>query len=69
MEHRAVSEMIEDLKRAGWVIGATGFVQCGSRRTWTISGVNGENRIAVEGPTELDAWRAAYEQARLLGML
>jgi hypothetical protein len=35
---------------------------------WVVSGVNGENRIHTEGATSADAWQAAVEQARSLGM-
>lgn len=65
----SIPDMIRALNRAGWSIGVAGFVQCGPRLSWTVSGVNGENRIVAEGATEAEAWRAACEQARGLGML
>ena len=58
-----IIDMIDALRRAGWTIGVTAFVQCGSRLSWTVSGINGQNRIVADGSTEVEAWRAACEQA------
>ncbi|MDE2104703.1 MAG: hypothetical protein KGL39_46130 [Patescibacteria group bacterium] len=63
-----VPELIRALNRAGWSIGHTAFAVL-SGLVWLVSGTNGENRIAAEGATELEAWQAACEQARMMGML
>jgi hypothetical protein len=39
------------------------------RLVWVVSGRNGENPIRAEGATSAEAWLAAVEDARLMGML
>lgn len=63
-----IAELIGVLNRSGWSIGDVAYDAPG-RRVWIVSGTNGENRIAAEGKTELEAWEGACEQARALGML
>lgn len=64
----AVAEMMRALNRAGRSIGDVAY-DAPSGRVWIVSGTNGENRIVAEGPTEAEAWWAACEQARMMGML
>lgn len=68
MARETIPDMIHALNRAGWSIGDTAL-DYPTGRVWVVSGTNGENRIVAEGPTEVEAWRLACEQARLLGML
>jgi hypothetical protein len=63
-----VVELIDGLRRSGWSIGHTAFAGPAGL-IWIVSGINGENRIVAEGATEVEAWRAACEQARACGML
>jgi hypothetical protein len=63
-----VADMINSLHRAGWSVGCTALAGPAGRM-WIVSGINGENQITADGATELEAWRAACEQARACGML
>jgi hypothetical protein len=63
-----IAEAFGRLHRAGWSIGSTAFATDAGGVVWVVSGVNGENAIRAEGPTEAAAWRAAVAQARSLGM-
>ena len=40
------------LHRVGWSMGDAAFVGTDSRRTWLVSGSDGENLIRAEGETE-----------------
>jgi hypothetical protein len=62
-------EGLERLHGAGWSIGDTAFRRPDGRLVWLVSGHNGENVIRAEGSTSAEAWQAAVEQARLVGML
>lgn len=68
-DHDEVAEAVVALKRAGWSIGDAALAGLDGRRTWIVSGSNGENLIRAEGATEAEAWRQALEQARAVGML
>jgi hypothetical protein len=63
-----IAEMIRRLNYSGWSVGSAAFATT-TGLGWRIFGTNGENLIRAEGPTELEAWRAAIEQARAMGML
>jgi hypothetical protein len=63
-----IAEAFGRLHRAGWSIGSTAFATEAEGVVWVVSGVNGENAIRAEGPTEAAAWRVAVDQARSLGM-
>ena len=65
----AIAEALHRLHRAGWSIGSTAFASASGDLVWAVDGWNGENVIRADGATEAEAWRAAIEQARGLGML
>jgi hypothetical protein len=62
-------ECLDRLRRAGWSIGDIASRTADGRLVWTVWGHNGENWIRAEGETSAEAWLAAVEQARLMGML
>jgi hypothetical protein len=57
------------LHAAGWSVGDTAFVTEAGTLIWLVSGVDGEDVIRAEGPTQAAAWRTACDQARAVGML
>jgi hypothetical protein len=57
------------LHAAGWSIGDAALVGPDGKRVWFVSGSNGENLIRAEGATRGEAWSAAVEQARAVGMV
>jgi hypothetical protein len=65
---RSVLDALERLHRAGWSVGDAQLDGPGGRR-WVVGGTNGEKAIRAEGRSEAEAWRAAVEQARAVGML
>jgi hypothetical protein len=68
-EAETIEEMLIGLQRSSWSIGSTAFANEDGNLVWLVSGHNGANLIRAEGATELEAWRAAADQARSLGML
>jgi hypothetical protein len=57
-------ESLARLHRSGWSVGAAAF-----GNSWVVSGLNGENVIRAEAPTQAEAWWRACLQARAVGML
>src|SRR4051812_3282749 len=64
-----VDDLIRQLHRAGWSVDHVDFAAEDGSLVWVVSGSNGENLVHASGPTAVEAWRRAAEQARLLGML
>jgi hypothetical protein len=62
-------ECLDAFHRAGWTINDTAIHNAVGRLVWIAWGRNGENWVRAEGATSAEAWLAAGEQARLLGML
>lgn len=52
-----------------WSIGPTDHATTSGGLAWAVDGWNGENVIRATGATGAEAWRAAVDQARALGML
>ena len=65
----SAADAVAQLHRSGWSIGSTAFATDDVGLVWLVSGHNGENLIGAEGATELEAWWAAADQARSLGVL
>jgi len=63
------ADAIDQLHASGWSVGDTAFVGEGGSLVWVVTGHNGENVIRAEGATYREAWAAAVEQARAIGML
>jgi hypothetical protein len=64
-----VDHCLEQLHASGWSVGDTAFVTEAGKLSWLVYGTNGENVVRAEGQIRADAWRAAYDQARAVGML
>jgi hypothetical protein len=71
-----MSDLMDVLANAGWWTTSTQlwFVDPDSPMPravegWSVLGVHGEHQIAALGTTQLEAWQAACERARRLGML
>jgi hypothetical protein len=62
------AECLDRLHRVGWTIGDIAFRLADGRLVWLVSGRNGENQIRAEGATSAEAWLAAAEQTKSLGM-
>lgn len=55
------------LKRNGWSIGEFHVLRQPEGAQWTVSGFQGDQRIAVEAETQIEAWMLAENEARKLG--
>jgi hypothetical protein len=55
------------LTDAGWAVSES-HCETSMGPQWTVLGANGSHVIEARGPTQLDAWMEAVEQARALGM-
>jgi hypothetical protein len=64
-----IADALDRLHCAGWSVGDFAVHAADGSVEWVAGGYNGENRVEGRGPTAAEAWRAAAEQARLLGML
>jgi hypothetical protein len=56
------------LRAAGWSIGDQ-VVPTRKGQIWRVSGSNGTRLIRAEGKSRYEAWEAALEQARALGLV
>jgi hypothetical protein len=62
-------ESVRRLIRSGWSIHQVVYIGPNAETLWRISGSNGENKIRVEGATQIEAWHRAVEAAAACGML
>src|SRR5262249_37340479 len=68
MSNDRIVEIYRVLHQAGWSIGSIASKGTDGKFTWQVSGTNGENKIHVTCPTEVEAWEAALKSANEVGM-
>ena len=61
--------IIERLHRAGWSIGDVPLRGERGGLVWIVLGRHGADLLIVSGPTHIEAWRWALDQAATCGML
>lgn len=54
---------------AGWSVEAMSVRDASGAWRWVVTGCHGGQTLRAVGPTEAEAWNAAVEQARALGLL
>jgi hypothetical protein len=60
---------LQRLVRSGWTTGPMTFDSNSGRTVWQVCGVNGANRLKVEGTIPAEAWHRPTEAVAACGML
>jgi hypothetical protein len=63
-----VGDCRDALTEAGWAV-SEAHAETATGEEWRVLGANGGSVIEARGPTQLDAWLQAVEQARELGLI
>jgi hypothetical protein len=64
-----IDDAIRRLRGAGFTVDIFPLAGRGGGRGWLVIGRKGGSRLLARGPTPLETWARAVEQARALGML